>query len=435
MKSERIDVLLVEDNPDDVALIEAYLDNHSAYNYAVHHRDCLADSVRFLRENAVDVILLDLNLTDSMGEQTFHRLSECEITIPIIVVTGTDEEDLGLRLVRQGAQDFLMKNKIDGPNLVSAIRFGMERVRASMSSTIPATMFQSVIDAIPENIVVINTEGEVVAVNQGWRSFTESSGLTIPRSGIGSKYIDLCATNRRSDDLDITEIQAGIQRVIDGNLDLFEFEQTLAWDARRWLIGRATFFNDGIRRRIIITHEDITRHKHAEMNLRHQALHDSLTGLPNRMLFMERAENAARIMHTNPDYQFAFLFIDMDKFKIVNDEYGHDVGDRLLIDMANRLRDCIRPHDTVARLGGDEFAVLVNNMKSSIDGERVAERITVEMHRPFVIDDHPFKVTVSVGIKPVTDHKQHQVDDLLKEADQAMYKAKATGRGCFRSAE
>ncbi|MEG3881954.1 PAS domain S-box protein, partial [Microcoleus sp. herbarium7] len=146
------------------------------------------------------------------------------------------------------------------------------------------------------------------------------------------------------------------------------------------------------------TVEDITLRKIAEEKLVHDALHDTLTGLPNRALFMDRLGHAIELSKRRPEVWFAVLFIDLDRFKVVNDSLGHLVGDRLLIAIAQRLEICLRAGDTVARLGGDEFAILLENIKNTEDAIHIAERVQAELAEPFYLNEYQVFTSASIGI-------------------------------------
>jgi diguanylate cyclase (GGDEF)-like protein/PAS domain S-box-containing protein len=171
---------------------------------------------------------------------------------------------------------------------------------------------------------------------------------------------------------------------------------------------------------------DISEQKQAERDLRHVALHDPLTDLPNRMLFTERVSQALARKRRDPDYRFAILFLDFDDFKAVNDSLGHHAGDRLLVEIATRLQSAGRPGDLVARLGGDEFTVLLEEISGPADAERAARRIQQALAAPVLIQGREFFITASVGAA-LGDEGYRRPEDLLRDADIAMYHAKAGG--------
>jgi diguanylate cyclase (GGDEF)-like protein/PAS domain S-box-containing protein len=167
--------------------------------------------------------------------------------------------------------------------------------------------------------------------------------------------------------------------------------------------------------------------KQAEKQLLYNACHDALTGLPNRALFMNRLEHALEHAERHENYLFAVLFLDLDRFKVINDSLGHLLGDQLLVAIANRLEACLRPTDTAARLGGDEFTLLLEDIRDVGDAIRVAERIQVELTLPFALGGQEVFTSASIGIALSTTG-YNRPEDLLRDADIAMYRAKALGK-------
>ena len=163
-----------------------------------------------------------------------------------------------------------------------------------------------------------------------------------------------------------------------------------------------------------------------QQRLEHDALHDALTGLPNRAKFLDRLAHAWHRAKRENDFRFAVLYLDLDRFKVINDTFGHDVGDQLLVGLGRRLADCLRPTDTVARLGGDEFAVLIEGFKSADETRGIAERIQAVVRTPFSIGVHELYVTASIGIADAVTEGQTP-EQYVRYADVAMYAAKARG--------
>lgn len=180
---------------------------------------------------------------------------------------------------------------------------------------------------------------------------------------------------------------------------------------------------------VIWVARDITERKQAEQQLLHNALHDVLTGLSNRALFMERLKQSLERVKQHPDYLFAVLFLDFDRFKVINDSLGHLVGDQLLIAIARKLEKCVRPGDTIARLGGDEFAMLLEDIKDSSDATQAADRIHKVLTLPFNLSGHEVFTSASIGIA-LGGPEYDRPEDLLRDADTAMYRAKALGKAC-----
>lgn len=172
---------------------------------------------------------------------------------------------------------------------------------------------------------------------------------------------------------------------------------------------------------------EIEERKRAEQQLAHDALHDALTGLSNRVLFLERLRHAIELTKRRQGHHFAVLFLDLDHFKVVNDSLGHAVGDQLLMSIAHRLRLCLRAGDTIARLGGDEFVVLLEDMEREDDATATAERILATLKQPFGLHGHALPATASIGI--IADIAGYdRPEDVLRDADIAMYQAKTQGK-------
>jgi diguanylate cyclase (GGDEF)-like protein/PAS domain S-box-containing protein len=174
---------------------------------------------------------------------------------------------------------------------------------------------------------------------------------------------------------------------------------------------------------------EATERKEAEERLRRNAFHDSLTGLPNRLMFMDRLGQTVERLKQDPTYQFAILFLDLDRFKVINDSLGHLVGDELLIGIARRLERCVHSTDMVARLGGDEFTVLLENIPSSDEAAKVADRIHEELAVPFNLSGNEVFTSTSIGIA-MSSPDLERAEDLIRGADIAMYRAKASGKSC-----
>jgi diguanylate cyclase (GGDEF)-like protein/PAS domain S-box-containing protein len=177
---------------------------------------------------------------------------------------------------------------------------------------------------------------------------------------------------------------------------------------------------------LTVSGRDISERKALEDQLAHQAFHDPLTTLPNRALFLDRLQHAVARL-TRDGRHFAVLFVDLDRFKVINDSLGHGVGDRLLIDVSRRLQSCVRPGDTVARLGGDEFGMLLEEIDTPAPAQAVADRIADALQHPFDLEGREVFITASVGLA-LTEAGDLRPESILRDADMAMYRAKSNGK-------
>ncbi len=180
----------------------------------------------------------------------------------------------------------------------------------------------------------------------------------------------------------------------------------------------------------IIIIRNINQRKALEQKLLIEAIHDNLTGLPNRSLFLEKTAHSVALKQRRKGYEFAVLFVDLDRFKMVNDSLGHLAGDRLLVEISTRLKACLRPQDLVARLGGDEFAILLHDIQAIDEAIEVAERLQAKITTPLVLEGREIFPSASIGIAFSTD-VYNNVEEVIKDADIAMYQAKAGGRSKY----
>jgi diguanylate cyclase (GGDEF)-like protein/PAS domain S-box-containing protein len=197
-----------------------------------------------------------------------------------------------------------------------------------------------------------------------------------------------------------------------------------------WSRGIAVRDADGVVYRLAGTLSDITARKESEEQLHYTALHDQLTGLANRTLFMDRLEHAMALAKRYPEYRFAVVFLDLDRFKVINDSLGHLAGDQLLMTVAQRLLECLRSSDTCARLGGDEFSLLLEYAQDDFEVIRLVKGIQQRLKVPLQLDGQEVLVNASLGIILRTARYEH-AEDLLRDVDTAMYHAKASGRGRY----
>lgn len=233
---------------------------------------------------------------------------------------------------------------------------------------------------------------------------------------------------------DLADFRIRLKAHIEGHTSQFENQHrikhkdgTYLWVLNRGLAARN---ESGTAWRMAGSQADITEKKTAEERLFYSAFHDALTSLPNRLLLLDRMEQLLHHVKRHPDHLSALLFLDLDRFKIINDSLGHIAGDWLLTGVSQRLKNIVRPSDTVARLGGDEFAILLEGIHSLEEAVQVARRIGDELPVPFLIQGQEVFTSASIGIA-LTSELYQRPEQMLRDADLAMYKAKANGKARF----
>lgn len=212
-------------------------------------------------------------------------------------------------------------------------------------------------------------------------------------------------------------------RALAGQPQRFECEIHTATDQCLWVEINLNRIHAGQQRLLLAVVRDITQRRQSEQQLRHHAFHDALTQLPNRALVLQNLAGALQRRQQNPDYLFALLFLDLNRFSVINDSLGHSLGDQLLIAIGHRLHSCLRPEDMIARLGGDEFVIVLNELRQSDDAAACAERLERALISPFTLDRHEIYTSASIGIVLAND-RYREPEAMLRDADIAMYQAK-----------
>lgn len=278
-------------------------------------------------------------------------------------------------------------------------------------------LMEEVLASIPEAVAIEHGQ-HILYTNP---AFTQMFGYPAEEAGGGSLRKLIVPETRLNE-------HATLEKAVDeqGRVLVETIRLNKAGDQVDVSLQCAPLLVDGSRVGYVYTFRDISEQKQTENSLTHDAMHDVLTGLPNRALFMDRLALSLARKSRRPDHSCGVLFLDLDKFKEINDVLGHAAGDTVLIAVADRLRAVLRPQDSAARLGGDEFAVLVENILSAGDLETVSKRVLTEMERPFDIFGHHLEAGASIGAAMAgPDHTS--ADLLVRDADFAMYRAKQSG--------
>lgn len=554
MQNDCIRALLIEDNPGDARLIVETLHDAAGFCLELNHIDRLSRAFAELEQSQVDVIVLDLSLPDSSGYETFQRVHERYPSIPTVLITGLDDEELGARAVRDGAQDYIIKNQLDGNTLARTIRYAVERKRSAdalyKSEQLGKKIFSSLIDAVlivetdtfeiidcnpaaskvfgysreeilgnhiallfqpaaesaeanclqtcfsqrnenlihekqlarkdnscfiaeyscvpleddpmktgnwlilvrditgrkeAQNAILESEERYTLAVrgaNDGlWDWDLRKDQLYYsPRWKMMLGYEDLEINNTKNEWFDRIhpedreKVTIALDLHLNGYSTHFEMEcRMLHRDGVfRWMMvrGLAVLDESGVAYRMAGSLTDINARKSAEEQLIYDAFHDLLTELPNRALFLDRLGRTIEHSRRYDKYLFAVLFLDLDRFKVVNDSLGHSIGDLLLKEIGATLKSCLRAGDTVARLGGDEFVILLEDIQDLSHATRVTERILNLLSKPFILGDHQVFTSASIGVVLST-IGYTSTEEVLRDADIAMYQAKMMGKAKY----
>jgi diguanylate cyclase (GGDEF)-like protein/PAS domain S-box-containing protein len=286
---------------------------------------------------------------------------------------------------------------------------------------------KATLNALSEHICVVDEAGQLLAVNTAWSNYANDQAGPTPIDWTGYNYLTVCDAAATHGIEDARLLAQGMRAVLAGTIEEFHLEYRCGPPGQpSWFVARLTRFPQDGPTRVVVAHENITEGKHVQKHLTYLAHYDSLTGLPNRVLFYDRLKQVLLQAGRN-NWIVGVMFIDLDHFKTVNDTLGHAAGDNLLQQASRRIVDSLRANDTVGRLGGDEFGVFLPNLSTQQDAAMLAEKITHALSAPFVLGATEIFVTPSIGIT-LYPLDGNNADGLISSADTAMYRAKELGR-------
>jgi diguanylate cyclase (GGDEF)-like protein/PAS domain S-box-containing protein len=424
--TREIQVLLVEDDEDDYVLTRDLLSDSRRTRFGLDWVTSFGDAVGAIGTGQHDVYLVDYRLGDHDGLEVLRAARAAGCLRPIILLTGQGDGDVDIAAMKAGAADYLVKGQIDAQTLERSIRYSLEQNRTLEALRESEERYALSARGANDGLWVWDLGADTVYYSGRWKEmlgFSENEIGDSPEEWFSKVHPD-----------DVAMLRASIDAHRHGATPSIEHEHRMRCKGGqyRWMLSRGVAVRDaaGVATRIAGSQTDITERKVAIDRLTHDAFHDALTGLPNRALFMDRLGRQMERTRRNAGHQFAVLFLDLDRFKVVNDSLGHALGDLLLVSVAERLRQALRATDTVARLGGDEFTLLLE-IDHLADAVRTAERIQDELRLPFRVGEHgehEIFTTASIGIAlSVTGYERPA--DVLRDADIAMYRAKSRGRG------
>ena len=407
-----------------------------------------AEALTIIKNHDIAVVLLDINLPDISGLEILEWIAAHHTSTNVIMVSGDDSIDSAIKALRYGAVDFVRKfrDMDDIRHKVHQIlhhRY-LERTNALMTARLEQSerLHRFLVECSPDIIYTLDSSGCFTFINNRVESLLGFSRDEL----IGCPYFTIvhdedleravyAFNERRSDHRATTNLEIRLKCKLHEEYKIFEDRHVVTMLSAIGIYEHAATQPsvDSQTKRYLGTYgvaRDITERKLAEETITFQALHDHLTQLPNRRLFKDRLDLA--ITHARRhNTQLAVMFIDLDRFKLVNDTYGHAEGDELLRSVASRLRSCMRAGDTLARQGGDEFTALLPDLHQAEDATIIATKIIEDFKTPYCVVGSEFRATASIGVA-VFPRDGESSDMLLRNADIAMYKAKAYGKNGYK---
>jgi diguanylate cyclase (GGDEF)-like protein/PAS domain S-box-containing protein len=421
-------VLVIEDNPGDARLLREMFKEQIARDIAMTQVGSMGEAETYLAAQAVDVILLDLGLPDVQGLEAVRRIHAAAPRVPLVVLSGLDDESLAVETLKEGAQDYLVKGQIETRGLVRALRYAIERKIMEEALFGEKERAQVTLNCIGDAVICTDVAGNVTFLNVVAEKMTGTSCQEAAGQPLAEVFRILDGTGTEPTPTP-TEIAVSQDRIVHlpSNCVLLRRDglEIPIEDSVAPIHDR-----DGRSTGAVVVFHDVSASRAMSLQMVHSAEHDFLTGLPNRMLLSDRVSQAINFARRH-EKKVAVLFLDLDGFKHINDSLGHPIGDQLLQSIAKRLVECGRASDTVSRQGGDEFVVLLSEVQHPEDAAIAARRILRAVSEAHSIEQHDLHVTTSIGVSVYPDDGL-DAETLIKNADTAMYQAKEKGRHRFQ---
>jgi diguanylate cyclase (GGDEF)-like protein/PAS domain S-box-containing protein len=424
-------VLLIHDDGAKAKVVRDALLNSIDGFFVVEWVQLCSDGLRLLRRDGkerIAAILVNLFLRDSHGIESFDRIFQISPDVPILVLSSLENENTAKLAVQRGAQDYLLEIDLDSYLLPKALRNMLERASNAEALFREKERAQVTLNSIGDAVVCTDVSGIITFLNPvaeamtGWHA---AEAIGQPFNYV-FRIIDVLDHRRALDPmtlvieknktLNLPEGSILIRR--DGTESPIEDSTAPIHDRRGCVAGGVMVFHD------------VTQARAMSQKLSHLAQYDYLTDLPNRLLLNDRLTQAISVAHRHQQ-QLAVLFVDVDRFKHVNDSLGHPIGDKLLLSIAQRLVASVRNSDTISRQGGDEFVVLLSSVTHAADAALSAQKILTVAAMPHRVEEHDMQITLSVGIS-IYPEDGADAETLLKNADIAMLSAKDNGRNNYQ---
>ncbi len=421
-----IHILVLEDNPGDVGLLKVALTKEKSFPCRLDAAPRLSEGLKRLAQEPFDAVVLDLYLPDSSGLETLCQVHHAAPQLPIIVLTGAGSKEAAVEALREGAEDYLLKDDVDGTLLTRSIRYALERHKLLTRLHEKEERYFLAAEGSNDGLWDWDLRTNKAFFSTRWKlmlGFSENEVGDDPNEWLLRVHPE-----------DLEKVKQDLDQHISGQAVHYANEHRLRHKSGRylWVLsrGQATFDSMGRATRIAGSFTDFTKHRNMEQQLALRAFYDPLTGLPNRDFFMVGLERAHLRLDRRPSALFAVFFLDLDRLKFVNDNLGHRAGDRFLVEFARRVKVSVRPSDLVARMGGDEFTVLLEDLHGPQEALEVADRIVGSLKIPMTLRDKSIPTLASIGIA-YSDCGKKDADGILQAADAAMYQAKSEGKGRY----
>lgn len=419
-------VLLVDDDEESYLLIRTVLSLTRQTRFELEWTASYEEALEIIGARRHEAYLVDYRLGRRNGIELVREAIEGGCRAPVIVLTSLSGSSVDVEAIQAGAADFLDKGQIASEVLERSIRYSLERRRVEAALRASEERYALAAQSANDGLWDWSFSTDQIVYSIRWKAMLGYADDEIgdsPNEWIGRVHPE-----------DVAQFQEKIGLHLERRTSHFEIEYRLMHKdgAYRWMLarGRALWDDGATAYRMAGAQTDITERKSAEESLVRKAFYDGLTGLPNRALFMDTLRRAVAAARHRRGYLFAVLFIDLDRFKVVNDSLGHLAGDELLVGIARRLEACLRPNDMLARLGGDEFTLLLDGIHDAGEAQAVAERIQKGLQPPFLLNGQEVFTSASIGIT-LGGVDPPDTEEILRGADMAMYRAKSRGKARY----
>ena len=416
-------VLLIENDAEQTRIIRAMFRDQGSHSFTLTHVECFSEAETYLAVHPVDIILLDLTSSDPDALEAVRRARVTAPHIPVVLLSSLDDEPKAIQAIHEGAQDYLIKGQIEPRKLMRTLNNAVERTAVEEILTNEKDRAQATLNCIADAVICTDMADKITYFNPvagsmvGW-PLEEAVGRCLTDV---FRIVD--ATTRKPI---LDPMAKAASENLTGNLPLNCL--LIRRDGHEIFIEDSVapiHDREGAVTGAVIVFRDVSAARAQSEQIAHLAEHDSLTGLPNRLLFNDRVGQAISLARRNGG-QAAVLYLDLDGFKHVNDSLGHTTGDKLLQSVAKTLSACVRDPDTICRHGGDEFAILLQDLHRPEDAAVTARRILSALGEVHSVDGHQLHVTASIGVSIYPDDGS-DAETLIANADAAMYWAKKNG--------